>query len=78
METVILIAVVVALIGVGMLLIHRLNAQHEARITTHHYSAPLPRPPGQPEAPGGGPFAHERAKAYLPPTGKPPRRPPAK
>ncbi|MFD7546849.1 hypothetical protein ACFV0R_21165 [Streptomyces sp. NPDC059578] len=80
METVIFVVVVVLAIGIGMLLIHRLNGQHEERIAAHHFSDPLPRPPGQPEEPGGGPFAHEPAQAYLPkaqtaaprrPTGRP-------
>ncbi|MFD5553161.1 hypothetical protein ACFWIA_04880 [Streptomyces sp. NPDC127068] len=78
METVILVAVVVLAIGIGMLLIHRLNAQHEERIAAHHFSDPLPRPPGQPEQPGGGPFGHEPAQAYLPgaqAAGAAPRRP---
>ncbi|MEV8530719.1 hypothetical protein [Streptomyces sp. NPDC051211] len=42
METIILIAVVLAMIGVGMRLIHLLNAQHDARIAAHHYTDVLP------------------------------------
>ncbi|WP_159056783.1 hypothetical protein [Streptomyces yokosukanensis] len=47
METLVLIAALILATGIGMLLIHLLNAQHEARITAHHYSDPLPRPPRQ-------------------------------
>ncbi|MFF2024904.1 hypothetical protein ACFVW2_24245 [Streptomyces sp. NPDC058171] len=78
METVVFVAVVVLAIGIGMFLIHRLNAEHEKRIAAHHFSDPLPRPPGRSEDPGGGPFGHETAKAYLPGTQAPgaaPRRP---
>ncbi|MFI9210944.1 hypothetical protein ACIGW7_22860 [Streptomyces sp. NPDC053253] len=49
METLIVIAAVALLIALGMRLIHRLNAQHDARIAAHHFSDPFPaifRPPG--------------------------------
>ncbi|MFD8210104.1 hypothetical protein ACFV2S_27340 [Streptomyces sp. NPDC059695] len=49
METLITIAVIALLIALGTRLIHRLNAQHDERITAHHFSAPHPairRPPG--------------------------------
>ncbi|MFJ6720934.1 MULTISPECIES: hypothetical protein [unclassified Streptomyces] len=52
METLVLIAVIVLAIGVGMYWIHLLNAQHDARITAHHFSEPLPRPPGLPDDTG--------------------------
>ncbi|MFC8584484.1 hypothetical protein ACFUGD_08025 [Streptomyces sp. NPDC057217] len=49
METLITIAAAALLIALGMRLIHRLNAQHDARIAAHHFSEPFPaisRPPG--------------------------------
>ncbi|MET9678493.1 hypothetical protein ABZY68_36225 [Streptomyces sp. NPDC006482] len=49
MDTPIALAAVVLLIALGMSLIHRLNAQHDARIAAHHFSDPYPaiaRPPG--------------------------------
>ncbi|MFF1644814.1 hypothetical protein [Streptomyces sp. NPDC058240] len=49
METVITLAAGALLIALGMLLIHRLNAQHDARIAAYHFSDPFPaisRPPG--------------------------------
>ncbi|WP_330331325.1 hypothetical protein OHS33_17365 [Streptomyces sp. NBC_00536] len=46
METIVLIAVMILVTVIGMRLIHRLNAQHDARIAAHHFSEPLPRPPG--------------------------------
>ncbi|MFD3537102.1 hypothetical protein [Streptomyces sp. NPDC058664] len=49
METLIALAAVALLITLGMRLIHRLNAQHAARIEAHHFSDPYPvifRPPG--------------------------------
>ncbi|MEV7519318.1 hypothetical protein [Streptomyces sp. NPDC091371] len=52
METIALIALIVLAIGVGMLWIHLLNAQHAARITAYHFSDPLPRPPGLPDDTG--------------------------
>ncbi|WP_153292589.1 hypothetical protein [Streptomyces fagopyri] len=48
METLVISAVIVLAIGIGMRLIQLLNAQHGARIAAHHFSAPLPRPPGLP------------------------------
>ncbi|MCX5196089.1 hypothetical protein OOK31_19685 [Streptomyces sp. NBC_00249] len=52
METFILIAVTILAIGIGMRLIHLLNAQHDARIEAYHFSDPLPRPPGLPDDTG--------------------------
>ncbi|MFD3586885.1 hypothetical protein [Streptomyces sp. NPDC058683] len=49
METLVVIAVIVLAIGIGMRWIHLLNAQHGARIAAHHFSDPLPRPPGLPD-----------------------------
>ncbi|MFF5635512.1 hypothetical protein [Streptomyces sp. NPDC012825] len=49
METLITLAAGAVLIVLGLLLIHRLNAQHDARIATHRFSDPFPavaRPPG--------------------------------
>ncbi|MFF5935172.1 hypothetical protein [Streptomyces sp. NPDC012508] len=49
METLIALAAVALLIALGTRLIHRLNAQHDARIAAHHFSDPFPaiaRPPG--------------------------------
>ncbi|MCX4546991.1 hypothetical protein [Streptomyces sp. NBC_01565] len=45
METMILISVIILMVGSGMLWIHLLNAQHDARIAAYRFS-PLPRPPG--------------------------------
>ncbi|MEV6612988.1 hypothetical protein AB0N31_03670 [Streptomyces sp. NPDC051051] len=49
METLVLIAAIILAIGIGALLIHLLNAQHDARIAAHRYSDPLSRPPRQPD-----------------------------
>lgn len=49
METIALIAVIILMTGIGIRLIHLLNAQHAARIAAHHFSEPLPRPPGLPD-----------------------------
>ncbi|OKJ69596.1 hypothetical protein [Streptomyces sp. CB02261] len=51
METLLALVAGVLLIAFGMLLIHRLNAQHHARIAAHHFSDAFPaltRPPGHP------------------------------
>lgn len=57
METLIALAAALLLIMLGTRLIHRLNAQHEARIAAHHFSDPYPaifRPPGHgPHTPTG-------------------------
>ncbi|MEU1623772.1 hypothetical protein ABZ746_00125 [Streptomyces sp. NPDC020096] len=42
METVIAVIVIIAVIIVGMLLIHRLNAAHDERITAFHFSDAMP------------------------------------
>ncbi|MFB7258179.1 hypothetical protein [Streptomyces nojiriensis] len=52
METVVLIAVIIFMIGVAMRWIHVLNARDEARIEAHRFSDPLPRPPGLPDDTG--------------------------
>ncbi|MFZ3494937.1 hypothetical protein ACODT5_17250 [Streptomyces sp. 5.8] len=49
METLVLIAVTILAAGIGMRLIHLLNAQHDARIEAYRFSDPLPRPPGLPD-----------------------------
>ncbi|MFB7025267.1 MULTISPECIES: hypothetical protein [unclassified Streptomyces] len=49
MEILITLAVGAVLIVLGLFLIHRLNAQHDARIAAHHFGTPFPtvaRPPG--------------------------------
>ncbi|MEU2128983.1 hypothetical protein [Streptomyces sp. NPDC018352] len=49
MEPLITLAAGALLIALGMHLVHRLNAQHDARIAVCHYSDPFPatsRPPG--------------------------------
>ncbi|MER5309234.1 hypothetical protein ABT034_15755 [Streptomyces sp. NPDC002773] len=49
MEILITLAAGAFLIVLGLFLIHRLNAQHGARIAAHHFSDPYPataRPPG--------------------------------
>ncbi|MGW3645856.1 hypothetical protein [Streptomyces sp. NPDC000878] len=52
METVLTVIVTIAMIGVGVLLIHRLNAQHDDRIASFPYgrsgtpaTGPAPSPP---------------------------------
>ncbi len=52
METIVLISVIILMTAVGMRWIHLLNAQHDARIEAHHFSDPLPRPPGLPDDTG--------------------------
>ncbi|MFF4443346.1 hypothetical protein [Streptomyces sp. NPDC001502] len=52
METVVLIAVLILATGIGIRLIHLLNAQHDARIEAYRFSDPLPRPPGLPDDTG--------------------------
>lgn len=42
METVITVAAILAMIALGMLVIHRLSTQHDARIAAFHYSDALP------------------------------------
>ncbi|MDQ0844039.1 hypothetical protein [Streptomyces sp. V1I6] len=42
MGTIITVALIIAMIGLGMILIHRLNAQHGERIAAFHYSDALP------------------------------------
>jgi hypothetical protein len=51
-ETLVIITVIVLAIGIGMCLIHLLNAQHDARIAAYRFSDPLPRPPGLPDDTG--------------------------
>ncbi|MFD8144570.1 hypothetical protein [Streptomyces sp. NPDC059708] len=52
METLVLIAVMVLVTGIGIRLIHLLNAQHDDRIQAYRFSDPLPRPPGLPDDTG--------------------------
>ncbi|MFB8394602.1 hypothetical protein [Streptomyces yangpuensis] len=52
METVVLIAVIIIVIGIGMRWIYVMNAQHDARIEACRFSDPLPRPPGLPDDTG--------------------------
>ncbi|MFD3563374.1 hypothetical protein ACFWVU_27455 [Streptomyces sp. NPDC058686] len=52
MATLVLIAAIILATVIGMRLIHLLNARHDARIAAHHYSDPLPRPPGRPDDSG--------------------------
>ncbi|MFI7006037.1 hypothetical protein [Streptomyces sp. NPDC050145] len=57
METLVALAAVALLIVLGTRLIHRLNAQHDARIAAHRFSAPFPplhRPPGHGRHPPTG------------------------
>ncbi|MER6140658.1 hypothetical protein ABT174_11415 [Streptomyces sparsogenes] len=54
METVVTVAVIAALIAVGVLVIHRLNAQHGNRVSALRYGD---TPPGQ------RPLRHHRALA---------------
>jgi hypothetical protein len=41
-ETVITVALIIAMIGIGMLLIHRIHAQQGQRTAAFHYSDTLP------------------------------------
>ncbi|MFJ8668416.1 hypothetical protein [Streptomyces sp. NPDC093600] len=62
METLITLAAGALLIALGMHLIHRLNAQHDARIAAHHFSDPYPaiaRPPGHSHHESPGHSHHE-------------------
>ncbi|MFI8341592.1 hypothetical protein ACIF8W_16170 [Streptomyces sp. NPDC085639] len=45
METIVLLAVIILVIGVGVRWIRLLNAQHDARIEAYRFSDPLPVPP---------------------------------
>lgn len=68
MDTVVTVIVLLAMIALGVLLIHRLNAQHDERIASFHYGRPrrttrTPTPPVPPK-----PAAHTE------PTGTPARR----
>ncbi|MBO8202013.1 hypothetical protein JW613_27505 [Streptomyces smyrnaeus] len=42
MDALVTVAVVIAMIALGVLLIHRLNAQHDQRIAAFRYGAALP------------------------------------
>ncbi|MFE0879449.1 hypothetical protein ACFW4X_32000 [Streptomyces smyrnaeus] len=42
MDALVTVVVVIAMIALGVLLIHRLNAQHDQRIAAFRYSAALP------------------------------------
>lgn len=48
METLIALAAGGFLVALGLSLIHRLNAQHDARIAAHHFSDPFPAVSRQP------------------------------
>ncbi|WP_406059808.1 hypothetical protein OG462_21425 [Streptomyces sp. NBC_01077] len=69
METLIALAAAAVLIALGMRLIHRLNAQHDARIAAHHFSDPYPaiaRPPGHSHHPPTGQPAGHRLTGTWP------------
>lgn len=56
METVVTVIVLLAMIALGVLLIHRLNAQHNERIASFPYGRPRtttkpPTPPPPPQPP---------------------------
>ncbi|GAA3134861.1 hypothetical protein GCM10010521_20930 [Streptomyces rameus] len=62
METLVIIAVIAVAIGIGTRLIHLLNAQHDARIAAHHFSAPpaeASRPAGRHRT-SGPPHGNDR------------------
>ncbi|WP_432138348.1 hypothetical protein [Streptomyces sp. bgisy154] len=66
METMITLLAAALLIALGTRLIHRLNAQHDARIAAHRFSDPYPslsRPPGHGKTPG-----HPSASPHRRPT----------
>ncbi|WKD36203.1 hypothetical protein [Streptomyces xanthophaeus] len=52
METVVLIAVIILMIGVAMRWIQVLNARNDAQIEAYRFSDPRPRPPGLPDDTG--------------------------
>ncbi|GAA2461943.1 hypothetical protein [Streptomyces lavendulocolor] len=74
MGTVITVVLIIAMIGAGIALVHRLNAQHGARIAAFRYSEPLPgigRSRGRNRRPAGpGPAGPEPAGPG--PAGPPP------
>ncbi|MFF3847163.1 hypothetical protein [Streptomyces sp. NPDC002328] len=57
METFVTVTVIIAMIALGVLLIHRLNSQHSDRIAAFHYGrsgTPVPGPaPSAPRKTGG-------------------------
>lgn len=68
METAITVAVIIAMIVVGVLLIHLLNSQHEERIAAFHYGDIMPgigrrrsRKSRRPTASAGPPAHHEHS-----------------
>ncbi|MFG2867895.1 hypothetical protein [Streptomyces sp. NPDC048338] len=69
METLIALAAGALLIALGMRLIHRLNAQHDARIAAHRFSDPFPaiiRPPGHGRHPSTGQAARRQVTGTWP------------
>ncbi|MFE7778845.1 hypothetical protein ACFU5O_34215 [Streptomyces sp. NPDC057445] len=61
METAITVSVIIAMIIIGMLLIHLLNGQHDERIAAFHYGDAMPgigrrnRKSRRPGRPAGSP-----------------------
>jgi len=69
-ETAITVAVIIAMIVVGVMLIHLLNDQHETRIAAFHYGDIMPgigrrtrksRRPATPAGPPVAPTHHEHS-----------------
>ncbi|MFF4299564.1 hypothetical protein ACFY0N_38635 [Streptomyces vinaceus] len=52
METIVLMAVIILMVGIGMRWIQLLNARNDRGIETYRFSAPRPRPPGLPDDTG--------------------------
>ncbi|WP_039938255.1 hypothetical protein [Streptomyces himastatinicus] len=73
METVITVSVIIAMITLGVLLIHLLNGQHNERIAAFHYSDALPgvgrrsrksrQPASPPDHPPPPPYLEHRGRA---------------
>ncbi|GHB26608.1 hypothetical protein [Streptomyces chryseus] len=69
MDTLITMAAIALLIALGTRLIHRLNAQHDARIAAHHFGDPFPairRPPGHSHPTPTEQAAHHRRTGTWP------------
>lgn len=70
METVITVAAILAMIAMGVFLIHQLNAQHDARIASFRYGEAiqgLGRRRPRRHRPGTGPAGRSEAGAHRDP-----------
>ncbi|MEU9266320.1 hypothetical protein AB0E04_12820 [Streptomyces sp. NPDC048251] len=73
METFVVVIVILAMIAVGVFLIHRLNSQHSERIAAFHYArsgTPVAGPgpsPATPRKTRGGRPSRRRSRTAPPP-----------